>query len=198
MKRPDLHAKEPELDGRVRRGARNRERIAEALIALVREGALRPTAEQVAGRAGVGARTVFRHFADMDSLYAEMNERISATLRRLRPDPPKGGNLSARISRLVEWRVALYEQIAPFQRSEIIHRWSSAFLAESHATMVRNLRAELLEWLPELRDAEDWVFEALDLAVSFEAWNRLRSDQRLGRERARTTMERTARALLSR
>ena len=43
-------------------------------------------------------------------------------------------------------------------------------------------------------EAEDLV-EALDQATSFEAWDRLRNDQRLGRPRARAVMERTVRAL---
>ena len=38
-------------DGRVQRGARNRERILDALLELVRAGELLPTAEQVAARA---------------------------------------------------------------------------------------------------------------------------------------------------
>ena len=47
------------LDGRVRRGARNRQTIVDALLDLVGSGILRPTAQQVADRAGVGIRTVF-------------------------------------------------------------------------------------------------------------------------------------------
>ena len=56
----------PEADGRVLRGARTRERIVDAVFELVSEGTVRPTAEEVASRAGVGIRTVFRHFDDME------------------------------------------------------------------------------------------------------------------------------------
>src|SRR3546814_12219563 len=35
-----------------------------------------PSAEQVAARADVGLRTVFRHFKDMESLYREMSAAI--------------------------------------------------------------------------------------------------------------------------
>jgi len=63
-------------DGRALRGARNRERIVEALLELVREGELLPTAEQVSQRAGVGTRTVFRHFDDMESLNSEVQAAI--------------------------------------------------------------------------------------------------------------------------
>jgi len=62
--------------------------------------------------------------------------------------------------------------------------------------MVRQLRADLLAWLPELESADADLVEALDLAASFEAWDRLRCEQRLGRLRARAAMERAVLALL--
>jgi AcrR family transcriptional regulator len=52
--------------------------MVQALIDLVGEGVLQPTAQQVAARAKVGIRTVFRHFSDMDSLFAEIDERVRA------------------------------------------------------------------------------------------------------------------------
>ena len=65
-------------DGRVRRGERSRDQIVGALLELVQEGFLRPAAEQVARRARVGTRTVFRHFEDMDSLNPEINQRLGS------------------------------------------------------------------------------------------------------------------------
>ena len=79
-----------------------------------------------------------------------------------------------------------------------MQRWRSAFLASTHRALVRELRAALGRWLPELEDARPEVVEALDLALSFEAWDRLRSEQRLGVERARDTLEHLALALLGR
>ncbi len=59
---------EDRVDGRRVRGADNRRRIVDALLKLVATGTVSPNAEQVATEAGVALRTVFRHFADMDSL----------------------------------------------------------------------------------------------------------------------------------
>ena len=64
---------EPAPDGRLQRSERSRQAIVQALLGLVGEGVLEPTAEQVAARADVGIRTVFRHFSDMESLFAEMS-----------------------------------------------------------------------------------------------------------------------------
>ena len=69
---------QPAADGRVRRSQRSGQAIVEALMELVGEGVLEPTAQQVAERAHVGIRTVFRRFSDMESLFAEMDARLQA------------------------------------------------------------------------------------------------------------------------
>src|SRR5262245_37474856 len=63
------------VDGRTRRGERNREAIIDALIACYEEGTLRPSVQEVADRAGVSARSVHNHFADVETLRAEVAER---------------------------------------------------------------------------------------------------------------------------
>lgn len=187
----------PELqDGRARRGERSRRQIVEALLAAVGEGVLQPTAQQVADRAGVGLRTVFRHFEDMDSLFAEMDARLRGDALPLLGAPVSTGTVAARVRALVAARAALFERIAPYKRAGNVQRWRSPFLASTHRGLVRELRAGLLRWLPELAGARPELIEALDLALSFEAWDRLRSEQRLGVERARETLEHLALALL--
>ena len=47
------------------------------MLEPIGEESLSPTALQVAERADVGVRTVFRHFSDMDTLFAAMNQRLS-------------------------------------------------------------------------------------------------------------------------
>jgi AcrR family transcriptional regulator len=177
-------------DGRVRRSVRSGQAIVEALVALVGEGVLQPTAQQVAGRAGVGLRTVFRRFADMESLLAEMGARVQADRVPLLVEGPPRGALAERARGLVERRVAFFERIAPYKRSANLKRWRSPFLRADHAHLVRGLRAELVRWLPELRRAPVAIADALELVTSFEAWDRLRTEQRLGRGRALAVVER--------
>jgi hypothetical protein len=69
------------------------------------------------------------------------------------------------------------------------NRDRSAFLASNYRKLTGRLRERLLRWLPELRDAQPALLEALDQATSFEAWDRLRGDQRLSRPRAHAAME---------
>ena len=190
---PDASKTPP--DGRLLRSERSREAIVKATYDLVGDGILRPTAEQVAEAAGVGIRTVFRHFSDMESLFSQMNRRLRETAVPLFEAGDRDGSLEARVCGLVRQRAALYERIAPYRRAASLSRWQSPFLQRQESVFVREMRDDLRSWLPELADTEPTRLEAIDLASSFEAWDRLRCQQRLGRARARETLERTLLAL---
>jgi AcrR family transcriptional regulator len=184
-------------DGRVRRGERSREAIVAALFQLIGEGVPRPTAQQVAERARVNIRTVFRHFSEMESLYAALDARLRGDLQGvLEGGPPRAG-VEERAAALVRQHCAVFEKIAPYKRSSNSKRWGSKFLTEAHRELVRELRRRLLLWLPELEDISAETRNAIELLTSFEAWDRLRSDQRLGRSAARATIERAVVAVLA-
>lgn len=184
-------------DGRARRSERSRQAIVQALMELIGKGSPRPTAQQVAERAGVGIRTVFRHFSDMETLYAEMDACLRAELRPMVSAGLPKGEVAERVEALVARRADLFERASPYHRSAALHRWRSEYLRGRHATDVRELRANLLRWLPELERAESGVADAAELATSFEAWDRLRSEQRLSRSRAVAVIEGTLRRLLA-
>jgi AcrR family transcriptional regulator len=133
---PDLE----ETDGRRRRGLDSRDRIVEAMLELMREGEVAPGAERVAARADVGLRTVFRHFRDMDSLYAEISRTIQGELADLVARPLASAEESGRLVELASMRAEAYERIFPFKHASMAHRHRSDFLASDHARMVANLR----------------------------------------------------------
>ncbi len=188
---------ETSADGRVRRGARNREQILDALYALIQSGEIQPTAEQVARKAGVGARTVFRHFEDMERLNAEMSMRVERSVWPLFEAPPIRGSLEERVRALVKQRVQLWEKIAPFRRSGMAWEGRSEVLRKNRLRMNRLMRGSLVEALgPEIEPGPDALLEALDLLLSFETWERLRAEQRLGRTRATQVVEATLFAVL--
>lgn len=184
------------VDGRARRSQRSRDAIADALFELVGEGVLEPTAQQVAERAQMGIRSVFRHFSDMEALYETLDARLVAEVTPLLPTAPPEGPTRERADALVRERAALFERIAPYKRASNVKRWRSPVLTGHHRKLVGTLRTRLLWWLPELAAAPAETVEALDQVTSFEAWDRLRGEQRLGRERARAAMERAVRALV--
>jgi AcrR family transcriptional regulator len=185
-----------DADGRARRAHRSGEAIVGALYDLIGEGVLDPTAQQVAARAGVGLRTVFRRFSDKERLFAEMDARLTAEALPLLRDPQPRGGVRQRATAMVARRAVFFERIAPYKRAGNVKRWRSRFLAERHGVLVAALRADLVRWLPELRRAPAATVDALELATSFEAWDRLRTEQQLGAARARAAVERTVLALL--
>ena len=184
-------------DGRLLRSERSRQRIADALYELIGEGELEPSAQMVANRAAVGIRTVFRLFSDMDALYATINARLELDVApMLREGPSEEASLDERMGAMLAERAALYERFGRYMRATHRHRGRSEFLAAEFRKLFLALRERLLRWLPELRGAPAEIVEALDQATSFEAWDRLRIDQRLSRPRAQATMHLATRALI--
>ena len=68
---------------------RTREAVVEALLSLLDEGELSPTAERVAERAAVSERSVFQHFSDREALFGAAAtgqfERVAPQLDRSTP-----------------------------------------------------------------------------------------------------------------
>ena len=76
--RADAAKDKPHPDGRRQRSQASRAKIVTAFMELIESGDPSPSAARVAKRAGVGLRSVFRHFDDMDSLYAEIDGILNA------------------------------------------------------------------------------------------------------------------------
>jgi len=184
------------VDGRVQRSERSRNAIVQALLDLVGEGILEPTAQQVAERADVGVRTVFRHFSDMDTLFAAMNDRLTQKISGFFVQQIQAGSRAARIEALIERRAKIFGFIEPYRRAQEIQRSRSAFLQKQHELSIKILRADLSRWLPEIKDFESELTDALELTLSFESWERLRFDQRLSAKRTQSVIRRMLFALL--
>lgn len=170
-------AKKP--DGRLLRTERSRQQIIDAVQDLVNEGVLVPTAQTVAERAGVGIRTVFRHFADMETLFATMDVQLRESYEGLFAGGDRAGTLSERILHVIERRATAYEKLSSLMLSTRAQMWRSPVLQKNYARNQRGLRKDLADWLPEVADLPALRREAVDAATSFETWNRLRSHQGL-------------------
>src|SRR5215467_14279241 len=119
---PVSRAHESASDGRVRRGQRSGQAIVEALVGLVGDGILEPTAHQVAARAGVGIRTVFRRFSDMERLFVEMSTKVQGEVLPLLVDGAPSGDVVARVRALVARRALFFERIARYKRAATLRR----------------------------------------------------------------------------
>jgi AcrR family transcriptional regulator len=169
------------VDGRTERGARNREAIAEALLSCYEEGDLQPSVPDIAARAGVSVRSVHNHFADVESMRAEVAERQWQRYAHL-TEP------ASTIAELIERRTAFFEAVTPVRRAALLSVHDSPTIAKNLARLDRILRRQLEAFFPRL-DAD--ALETLDLLTSWDAWNRLRAAQGLTAARARRVLERT-------
>ncbi|MBS0360506.1 MAG: TetR/AcrR family transcriptional regulator [Proteobacteria bacterium] len=183
-------------DGRRRRGQDNRARIVTAMLDIIHAGDMAPSAEQVAQRADVGLRTVFRHFQDMDSLFREMSVVIMGELESVASTPFKSQAWKDRVVELVERRAWAFEKVGPFLRASSLLRRRSKYMDVDHERLVKALREILKQQLPPEVARDQLKVEALDLLLSFEAWSRLRREQGLSHKRAQETLETAVRKLL--
>ncbi len=191
----------PSADGRVARGQRTRRRVADALVALLRDGDPDPTAKSIAERAGVSLRLVFHHFCDMDDLY-----RTVASLQLERqltevPDISPDASQRARIDAAVHYRSELFEDIAPVRRATVRRSGTSpditAAIMLSNTLLAQNLSETFTSELAGLADDDRTeLLAAMDAATSWEAWERLRRGSDLSVSTARRVMARTLSALL--
>lgn len=169
-------------DGRLLRSERSRQLIIDAMQELVNEGVLVPTAQNVADRAGVGIRSVFRHFADMETLFATMDVELRESYEGLFLGGDRAGTLPERILHAIERRASAWEKLSSTILSTQAQMWRSPVLQKNYARNQRGLRKDLAGWLPEIDDLPAVRREAVDAAASFETWNRLRSHQGLSKK----------------
>jgi AcrR family transcriptional regulator len=183
-------------DGRRRRGEDNRAKIVAAMLEIIHAGEVAPSAEQVAQRADVGLRTVFRHFQDMDSLYREMSVVISGELHAAAATPLESEDWRERVVELIGRRSWAFEKVGPFLRASAVFRYRSKFLDADNADFATALRTILKRQLPPAVARDQAKLEMLDLLLSFETWSRLRREQGLTPKRAREVLEATVRRIM--
>ena len=196
--KPDLKiVREEEADdGRKARSQRSRAQIVDALFALIDGGDMDPSAAKVAEEAGVGLRTVFRHFDDMDGLYREMAERLEAEILPVVMTPWKAETWRERVIELIERRAQIYERIMPLKIAAGLRRFSSPQLGYAYRRFLVMERAGLKGILPQSVAEDEVLLGALELLTGFQAWRRLRHDQELSGDQARAVLIHSAKSLL--
>jgi TetR/AcrR family transcriptional regulator of autoinduction and epiphytic fitness len=189
-------------DGRLRRGARTRDAIVRSYIELLGSGDRRPRAENIAQRAGVGIRTVYNQFRDMEGLRAEAGALVWTQIEKyIVRDVPSGASLDERIDLFVDMRSQLLETLAPYARSAHGHHDRSGELRRQRAVLVNGSKRELsVTFRPELSRREgpdrDRFLDALHAVSSAPAWSGLRDELNLDVPDATAIFRLTLTALL--
>lgn len=184
-------------DGRKLRSEGSKRKIVSAMLELVQEGRMAPTAEEVAKRAEVGLRTVFRRFKDMESLYAEMSVAISNQVESIVDRPTSGSDWRGDLREMVDRRTQVYEVIMPYRVAAEALKFKSTVLLNRHMEIVREERQRLLVLLPVEILKDLTLIEALEAVLSFDMWNQLRYDQRLTASDAGAVVARIVDSLLT-
>jgi AcrR family transcriptional regulator len=177
-------------DGRRERSRSSRARIVAAMLELVGKGDVAPSAARVAEVAGVGLRSVFRHFDDMDALYREMGEVIEARVLPIFLEVPAGETWKARLLEIAGRRAKVFETILPYRISGSLKRFQSEFLMQDYKRMLRLESAAVDAQLPPSVRADRLGAHGIDVILSFQTWRLLRHDQELPVDEARAVVHR--------
>ena len=168
------------------------------MLDLVAAGEVSPGAAQVAELAGVGLRSVFRHFKDMDALYREMAEAIEVQVLPILMRPPEGTTWQQRLSDIAARRARIFETIMPYRISANVRRFESAYLMEGYRRMLRLEAEALAAHLPDAVRADSAGAMGLNVILSFNTWRLLRHDQNLPPEEAGAVVRRMLEDALTR
>jgi AcrR family transcriptional regulator len=188
-------------DGRTVRAERTRHALVDALLGLLDEGQPKPTAAEIAARAGVSERSVFQHFPDrevlLEAVAREQYKRVVPTLVPVDSSLP----LAERIQQFARQRARLYERIGGVRRAGLLIEHESSSVAGWLATARQAKAAEVervfrreLDSLPP--DDREPLRAALVMVCSWAAWDSWRTHQGLSVARARAALEVALGALL--
>jgi TetR/AcrR family transcriptional regulator of autoinduction and epiphytic fitness len=168
-------------DGRRARRRRSHDLVVDALLDLLGDGVVRPTAQQVAEQSGVSLRSIFRIFDDVETLHTAAATRQLSRVRHLFVDVPAVGSVADRVDAMIEINARLYESVAPVRRAALRAAPESAPLQEQLRRVRGWLRAEIDRvFATELASrAHASVAPAVEVLMSFEAWDQMRITQEL-------------------
>lgn len=182
-------------DQRKARSERSKKAITQAMLDLVIEGNLLPTAKKIAEYAGVSVRLVFHHFPDLEAIRIELiNEQFQNIQERISFDVSTDMPLGERIDLFVSQRTELLEFISPLRKV--------AVSIEPHSKSV----SQGLKWLREFKrqqvekiffhelaiyseDEASKRLSALQAALAWPTWNSLRLHQELCIEDAESVIK---------
>ncbi len=173
--------KNNKTDGRIQRSERSRQLIVDAMVDLINEGHMIPTAQQVADKAGVAIRTVFRHFSEMEKLYAEIDQTMRPWYTELFSQSDRSGTLEERVIRAVESHAGAYTELAGVMRAVQHLLWRSPQVKQNYLEGAQRIRKDMDVWLPELSRVSSETREAVDAITSFDFWERLTVHQKMSK-----------------
>jgi len=164
------------IDGRTLRREENRASVLEALGELYREGVYDPSVAEIAARAGLSPRSLFRYFDDVDDLNRAAIDRMIDGARPLLVlgQVDLALPLVERIEALVDARLQVYDHIAPAARAVRIGAHRHPILAAQLEQGRSFFRGQVERAFAEL---DAGAVAAADVLLQFESYDLLPRDR---------------------
>jgi AcrR family transcriptional regulator len=165
------------VDGRTARRLANRERVLDAALDLVAEGA-ELDVEKIAERSAVSVRSVYNHFPTERHLVAGMYERGTERVRPYLANLPSPDlDYAQRVRAWVRVWAQIQEEIAPIRWQALVAEDKHPDLQPEIAELRRAHKAEIKRMFPEIAGAKG---QAAAAAITDSlTWRALRRHQGL-------------------
>jgi AcrR family transcriptional regulator len=164
----ETHSKQ--ADGRNERSRTSRAKILQATLDLILQEARQPSAKEVADLANVGLRSVFRHFSDMESLFADLNTLVWAQADKDYTISPETFELplAGRVQALISWRLRLFANYGNLIETSTHMSHHSPMVKSQYAGMIKFLHRQAINVIPELEQLNREQLGHAHSVVSFE------------------------------
>jgi len=183
------------IDGRSARRERNRREIVDALLEMIREGVIDASAADVAARAGLSERSLFRYFDDVNDLYGEV---CAVQFARIQPRAAIAGfahgTTADKVAAFVDQRVALHKAIGRVGVAARAHAHRNPVIAnqllEARVILRKQIEGHFATELTKLDDSHRRAAVAMiDLCSTFEAIEMLLAEHRMSYAQVRQALE---------
>lgn len=160
----------------------------DALLDLVGEGNPRPTAPAIAERTGVSLRFVFQHFRDLESLFLAAPGQHIRRVLPMYEEPLPEGTTEQRVSACIARRACIWERVTPLRRAARHHSSEAPQLERLLAGGRALHRGDVATvFAPEGPSVDE--LDAVDLVLSWDAWEAPRGERGLSVERSTQILE---------
>ena len=163
-------------DGRNLRSINSQKLIVDACIKLFKAGNLEPTAQQVADESGVGIRTVFRQFDEMENLFKSVDAVLSKEFDfEVKYDT--SSSFETRLQSIIKHMNAGYEKHKLIMFMTVSKMWKYEFLRKNYLMYQDLIKSKTEEILPEVLSFDTESRHLFHASLSFAMWTRLQGQK---------------------
>ena len=163
-----------QVDGRILRSQKSQTLILESIINLINKGNYYPTADQVAKESGIAIRTVFRQFADMESLLMKVDELINIKILNDEKEINNNLPLISRLKDIIDERIYFYDKYENIMIATITQLPKYKILQKKYPEYQKLLRKRTETIIPEIQKLKSNSQELFDATLSFGFYQRLK------------------------